>query len=225
MYECSWAVLDVALMFETPLGPATLRKVEHISFSWTEQLLFELGISRVSAIGFTVISNKVLTTAVLELVRAAVSESLETAEMLLGRIPAVAMLVKPLVFEVSAVSVSVVSALMLLSGRMLRLLLLLLMVMMLLSGRMAFLFFHDPSSTIQAFNSKSSSFRTNDLSRLKNWEVRSNLSLYLSAWLVMYGTRAIQEQNRTMKSTVGCNIEASSLSTDFSEFVFKRHKW
>ena len=112
--------------------------------------MFELGLSLVSAIGFTVISNKVLTTAVLELVRAAVSESLETAEMLLGRIPAVAMLVKPLVFEVSAVSVSVVSAL------------------MLLSGRMAFLFFQDPSSTIQVFNSKSSSFRTNGLSRWKN---------------------------------------------------------
>ena len=196
MCEWSWAVLDVALMFETPLGPATLEKVQHLSFSWIEQLLFELGLSLVSLIGFTVISNKVSAAAVLE-----------TVGMLLGRIPVVAMLVKPLFFDVSAVSESVVRAL------------------MLLSGRMAFLFFQDPSRTIQAFNSKSSSFRTNDLSRWKNWEVWSNLRLYLSAWLVMYGTRAIQAQNRTMKSTVGCNIVASSLSTDFSEFVFKRHKW
>ena len=196
MCEWSWAVLDVALMFETPLGPATLGKAQHLSFSWIEQLLFELGLSLVSSIGFTVISNKVSAAAVLE-----------TVGMLLGRIPVVAMLVKPLFFDVSAVSESVVRAL------------------MLLSGRMAFLFFQDPSRTIQAFNSKSSSFRTNDLSRWKNWEVWSNLRLYLSAWLVMYGTRAIQEQNRTMKSTVGCNIVASSLSTDFSEFVFKRHKW
>ena len=207
MCEWIWTVLDVALMFETPIGPATLGKVEQISFSWTEQLFFELGLSLVSAMGFTVISNKVLTTAVLELVNAAGSEGLETVEMLFIGIPAVAMLVKLLVFDVSAVSVSVVRAL------------------RLLSGRIAFLFFQDPSSAVQVFNSKSSSFRTNDLSRWKNWEVRSNLSFYLSAWLVMYGTRAIQEQNRTMKSTVGCNIEASSLSTDFSEFVFKRHKW
>ena len=219
MCEWSWIVLDVALMFETPLGPATLGKMEPISFSWIEQLLLELGLSLVSGlIGFTVISNKVLAAAFLELVRATGSESLETVDMLLGRIPAVAMLVKLLVFDVSAVSVSVVRPLMLLSGRML-------LMLLLLSGRIAFLFFQDPSSAVQVFNSKSSSFRTNDLSRWKNWEVRSNLSLHLSAWLVMYGTRAIQEQNRTMKSTVGCNIEASSLSTDFSEFVFKRHKW
>ena len=100
--------------------------------------------------GFTVISNKVLTTAVLELVNAAGSEGLATVEMLFIGIPAVAMLVKLLVFEVSAVSVSVVRAL------------------RLLSGRIAFLFFQDPSSAVQVFNSKSSSFRTNDLSRWKN---------------------------------------------------------
>ena len=100
--------------------------------------------------GFTVISNKVLTTAVLELVNAAGSEGLETVEMLFTGIPAVAMLVKLLVFDVSAVSVSVVRAL------------------RLLSGRIAFLFFQDPSSAVQVFNSKSSSFRTNDLSRWKN---------------------------------------------------------
>ena len=167
MCEWSWTVLDVALMFETPIGPATLGKVEQISFSWTEQLFFELGLSLVSAMGFTVISNKVLTTAVLELVNAAGSESFETVEMLFIGIAAVAMLVKLLVFDVSAVSVSVVRAL------------------RLLSGRIAFLFFQDPSSAVQVFNSKSSSFRTNDLSRWKNWEVRSNFSFYLSAWLVM----------------------------------------
>ena len=100
--------------------------------------------------GFTVISNKVLTTAVLELVNAAGSESFETVEMLFIGIAAVAMLVKLLVFDVSAVSVSVVRAL------------------RLLSGRIAFLFFQDPSSAVQVFNSKSSSFRTNDLSRRKN---------------------------------------------------------
>ena len=111
--------------------------------------------------GFTVISNKVLTTAVLELVNAAGSEGLETVEMLFTGIPAVAMLVKLLVFEVSAVSVSLVRALMLLSGRML-------LMLLLLSGRIAFLFFQDPSSAVQVFNSKSSSFRTNDLSRRKN---------------------------------------------------------
>ena len=178
MCEWSWTVLDVALMFETPIGPATLGKVEQISFSWTEQLFFELGLSLVSAMGFTVISNKVLTTAVLELVNAAGSEGLETVEMLFIGIPAVAMLVKLLVFEVSAVSVSLASALTLLSGRML-------LMLLLLSGRIAFLFFQDPSSAVQVFNSKSSSFRTNDLSRWKNWEVRSNFSFYLSAWLVM----------------------------------------
>ena len=111
--------------------------------------------------GFTVISNKVLTTAVLELVNAAGSESFETVEMLFIGIPAVAMLVKLLVCDVSAVSVSVVRPLMLLRGRML-------LMLLLLSGRIAFLFFQDPSSAVQVFNCKSSSFRTNDLSRWKN---------------------------------------------------------